>query len=228
MIIKNNLVVVFDLDDTLYHEIDFLKSAYKEIAQYLASTCNSLYPLIYSDMVCLYDKGLNVFEGILEMHRIKDVEIKGLLNIYRQHKPDISLSNSIQKLLENLKRDVFKMGLITDGRSIQQRNKISALGLSSYFDAVIISEEFGSEKPHINNFKYFVDAYGTSKQYIYVGDNTRKDFIAPNKLGWHTVCLLDNGKNIHKQSFSKKDTFEAPHYIIKDLVEIEGLIKQLI
>jgi len=31
MIIKDT-VVVFDLDDTLYKEIDFLKSAYKEVA----------------------------------------------------------------------------------------------------------------------------------------------------------------------------------------------------
>lgn len=31
-------IIVFDLDDTLYKEVDFLKSAYQEIASWLEDT----------------------------------------------------------------------------------------------------------------------------------------------------------------------------------------------
>ena len=45
-----------------------------------------------------------------------------------------------------------------------------------------------------------------------------KDFIAPNKLGWTTVCLLDNGMNIHKQR--KVDVQKSPLYFISSLKEL--------
>ena len=116
--------------------------------------------------------------------------------------------------------------MITDGRSVQQRNKIKALGLSEYFDDVIISEEFGSEKPNINNYKYFVDKYGYSYKYVYIGDNINKDFIAPNLLGWSTICLLDNGKNIHKQSFHLENNTK-PIYLINELKEIGNILLEI-
>ncbi|WP_100611531.1 HAD family hydrolase [Confluentibacter lentus] len=220
---KSKTVLVFDLDDTLYKEIDFLKSAFKDIASYLSSIKNKPSEIILSDMKQYYESGLNVFDSILETYEISHVSKKDLTHMYRNHKPQISMSQELMVLLIKLKKAVFKVGLITDGRSTQQRNKIEALGLSGYFDDIIISEEFGSEKPNINNFKFFVDKYGTSLRYVYVGDNTKKDFIAPNYLNWCTICLMDNGKNIHKQSFDL-DITNKPHYVINDLNEIEAIL----
>lgn len=44
-------IIVFDLDDTLYKEVDFLKSAYQEIASWLEDTyelkgCLQLYVIL--------------------------------------------------------------------------------------------------------------------------------------------------------------------------------------
>ena len=150
----------------------------------------------------------------------EDIVVDDLITLYRNHKPQIRLNHKNEHLLFRLKEKVFKVGLITDGRSTQQRNKIHALGLSDYFDDVIISEEFGTEKPSLKNFKYFEDKYSDALNYIYVGDNTSKDFIAPNALGWHSICLLDDGKNIHKQSFELEKK-NQPSKIITDLLEIE-------
>ena len=43
MILETNNVVVFDLDDTLYKEIDFLKSAFHDISEIIAT--NSRKPI---------------------------------------------------------------------------------------------------------------------------------------------------------------------------------------
>ena len=91
---------------------------------------------------------------------------------------------------------------MTDGYSVTQRNKIKALDIENIFDLIVISEEFGFEKPNPKNFEVF-DKFNTIEKY-YIGDNTSKDFIAPNTLGWTTICLLDNGKNIHMQDFNKE------------------------
>jgi putative hydrolase of the HAD superfamily len=226
MITNKKYVVVLDLDDTLYNEIDFLKSAFQEIASCISDEINKPSKLIFSEMMEYYENGLNVFDEIITLNNLKKVNTGDMLNIYRNHKPAIKLTNSAHNVLLNIKNEAFKVGLITDGRSIQQRNKITALGLADYFDDIIISEEFGSEKPNINNFKYFEKKYGHTYKYVYVGDNVKKDFMAPNSLGWITICLLDNGKNIHKQSFGLEKNAH-PFYIVNEIKEIiEILFKQ--
>ena len=59
--------------------------------------------------------------------------------------------------------------------------------------------------------------------FIYIGDNTKKDFIAPNKLGWETICLRDNGLNIHQQNFNLDSSF-LPKYMINNLAEIVKIV----
>lgn len=223
MITKNDIVIVFDLDDTLCNEIDYLESAYKEISIYLSNKTNKPAHIIFNEFITFYREGLNAFEEIIIKYNLKAVSSNDLLHIYRNHFPNIKLSKSTNNILIALKKNAFKVGLITDGRSVQQRNKIKALQLSDYFDDIIISEEFGSEKPNIKNYLYFQDKYKQANC-VYIADNTQKDFISPNKLGWITICLLDNGKNIHKQDFNLC-TDKKPLYVIDHLSEINALLK---
>lgn len=218
--------MIFDLDDTLYKELDFLKSAYKEIAICLSKETNVHFQVILNGMMVFYNSGLNAFKEILDAYGIQNICVDDLISIYRNHKPQISLNKPVKNMLFRLKETVFKVGVITDGRSVQQRNKIEALGLSDYFDDIIISEEFGSEKPNKANYVYFENQYGGDMNYIYVGDNTHKDFLAPNALGWHTICLLDDGHNIHKQSF-ELDNSKLPKQCITHVLDLEFTINQV-
>jgi putative hydrolase of the HAD superfamily len=224
-IMNYDTVLVFDLDDTLYKEINFLKSGYKEIALFISQRTELSAESVFKTMMSLYWQGANVFYQIIKMYKLSDMFVLTFIDIYRSHKPQLGLEPSEYQLLQELKGKVYKVGLITDGRSLQQRSKIEALGLGSFFDDIIISEEIGTEKPHFNNFKYFENRYGHQKKYIYVGDNTAKDFVAPNALGWTTICLLDNGTNIHKQSFNS-DNSKMPLYFVNDLKDIHIILKK--
>jgi putative hydrolase of the HAD superfamily len=215
MSIKNK-VIVFDLDDTLYKEIDFLKSAYLEIASIVDKDhCETL----YDNMISNYYKGENVFKLVSEMYPTYTIE--RLLKIYREHYPSISLSNEEWNVLLKLKTEAIT-GLITDGRSLTQRNKIKALGLENYFDKIVISEEIGYSKPDIGLFNEF-KKYDVS-QYYYVANDTRKDFVTPNRIGWITICLLDvNNRNIQKQDFSLSEYY-LPQIKIKTLNALLNII----
>lgn len=221
-------VVCFDLDDTLYKEIDYLKSAYREIAAYAAEHCHgcSDTPMIlaakaYDAMLAAYLNGENAFEHLNSFLGI-DLPISEYLQIYRNHKPEISLSEDVEQTLDTLKANGCIIGLITDGRSAQQRNKIAALGLSRWIanEDIVISEEFGSEKPSPANYEYFMKRYPECSDFTYVGDNLQKDFIAPNALGWITVCLLDDGRNVHKQDFSYVPQCKMSTRIVNKLDEL--------
>ena len=110
------------------------------------------------------------------------------------------------------------MSLITDGRSITQRNKLKALNIDNYFNKIIISEEINSEKPSELNFKKVMNVEDQSR-YVYIGDNPVKDFFIPNLLGWISICRLDNGFNVHKQNFNISNNY-MPKHIIKSFNEI--------
>jgi putative hydrolase of the HAD superfamily len=172
-------------------------------------------------MLNKYSTGEEIFGNTLSFFGTNRTSAE-LLKWYREHNPQLRLSPAASRALSTIKRRSFKVGLVTDGRSQQQRNKLSSLGLSNYFDDVIISEEFGSEKPDSRNFRYFQDKYG-SANYWYIGDNVGKDFLAPNELNWQTICLTDSGNNVHPQSFDHPSKY-LPDFKIKSIEESLALI----
>lgn len=218
-------VICFDLDDTLYKEIDYLMSAYMEIAEYAAEHCRGcsdpvsvLAHKAYDVMLAAYHEGQNAFEKLNKFLGV-DLPIADYLCIYRNHKPKIALCEDVVRTLDALKAEGVRIGLITDGRSVQQRNKIMALGLDRWIDDadIVVSEEIGSEKPALANYEYFMKRYPGCSDFTYVGDNPDKDFIAPNTLGWETICLRDDGRNIHKQDFSAVSNESMPNKMVMNI-----------
>ena len=120
-----------------------------------------------------------------------------------------------------IKKKEGRTGIITDGRKITQLNKIMALELDGYFDEIVISEDYGFEKPSKILFEVFMKD-GLSHSFCYIGDNIKKDFITPKKLGWATIGVLD-GKNIHKQDIEEYSGEYLPDTFIRDFKEI-GII----
>jgi len=167
-----------------------------------------------------YNHGFNVFEKLTQSYdRVTKEE---LLGIYRNHKPTIQLIEGGKELLDFCKNKGYKLGLITDGRSVTQRNKIAALGIADYFDKIIVSEEFGTTNPNRNNLEIFKDP--SVESYYYIADNVSKDFVTPNLLAWKTICLLDKGFNIHKQDFEKDLSF-LPLHKVSGLEEIIKIVE---
>ena len=158
-------------------------------------------------MLDTYLSGGNAFETVIRRYGAESWDVQMLLAIYRNHKPLISLDEDTRATLEQLKSAGVILGIISDGRKAQQMNKVLALGLDRFVDDdnIIINEDRDRMKPDERSFRQFMDKYGPNADYFYVGDNTDKDFIAPNKLGWTSICLLDNGKNIHKQSLTSDE-----------------------
>jgi putative hydrolase of the HAD superfamily len=66
------------------------------------------------------------------------------------------------------------------------------------------------------------------KRFVYIGDNPKKDFYWANRLGWTTIMLLDNGRNIHHQA-EVIASLENPHeylaqYTIKHLTDLDTVL----
>lgn len=204
--------IVFDLDDTLIHEMEYLESAFLEIA----ITVDINNEKLFDEMMYSYQNKENAFDKIVKLY--PNITIENLKNLYRNHFPNFDSNSKNRELLLEIREKGYKLGLITDGYSITQRNKIKALNIDNLFDLIIISEEFGTEKPHEKNYSAFHQFQ--TDEYFYIGDNTKKDFVTPNKLGWTTICLLNNGLNIHSQNFDL-DFVYLPKILINNLLDLK-------
>lgn len=217
LVIPEGAVVVFDLDDTLYPEIDFLRSGFRVVAGLVrAGEAGS----VYRELLAVYERGGNPFREITERRGLT-ATVEELLAVYRGHMPEIRLGKEVQEFLAQLKKNGYTTGLLTDGRSVTQRNKLKALGLAGYFDEVVISEEFGSEKPAPENYLYFSRKY-QDRPYYYIGNSFLKDFITPNRLGWTTVGLADVENNhIKKQDHTLEQIF-LPQFLIRSFACLQA------
>ena len=224
-----NTVVVFDIDDTLYQEIDYVLSAYTAIDSYLSP--KYLLPVGYCFDILknAFETKVNPFDTLSETlsaeKEIKNINISELVSIYRFHIPDLTLSVSAKTTLNQLQQRGLKLGIITDGRSQTQRNKLKVLGLEKYFapQNIIVSEEIGYDKTSSEPFRHFVNRYPNSSGFVYVGDNPAKDFYHPNLMGWQTVMLLDKGNNIHSQKESLSP-LHLSQFKINEITELLEII----
>ncbi len=169
---------IFDLDDTLCPEIEYVKSGFCAIAK------------AFSDE-SLYDKLWSLFsidtKNVYQRAGFSEEDCRRAIEIYRNHKPDIALSPDAVQMLDALKKQGYKLGLITDGRPNGQRNKIEALSLAKWMDAIIVTDELGGEsfrKPNPAAFEMMREKLSVRfEDMVYIGDNPKKDFDAPKKLG---------------------------------------------
>jgi len=218
MIIKadQNTFFAFDLDDTLYYEFDYLASAYRSIA----SDIDPLRSMaLFNKMIEIYRSGGNTFSYLVEKYSDKNLSIDKLLFVYRNHIPEMKLKDGVNEMFEKIKMKKSRIGIITNGRSITQRNKLSALGILSLMDEILISEETGFEKPDEANYLILMHKYPGFK-FLYFGDNPEMDFTAPKRLSWHCIGIRDK-RNIHLSDNSKYNNDCLPDNFISSFREVE-------
>lgn len=179
--------IIFDLDDTLYSEKDYVRSGYRKIAEKFIDSED-----VYNRLWSLFTEGRPAIDELLAERQEASAERKKeLLDIYRYHIPSIYLYSGVKQMLSDLKAEGKKLGLITDGRVEGQKAKIATLQLENYFDDIIITDSLGGiqyRKPNTKAYELMHEKWDIPyKEMVYIGDNTKKDFIAPNQLGMGTI-----------------------------------------
>ena len=217
---RMDVVVVLDLDDTLYAEYDYQTSGIRAVGKAITELYGQD---ITEQILALRDEGERDLWGRACLLLDLPATVKeSLLWIYRLHKPRISLDKAIVEALSQIASIVDEVVILTDGRSVSQRKKLYALGLGDM--RVYISEEYQSEKPDTLRFKAIMHDF-PAFQFLYVGDNPKKDFIAPNALGWKTVGLRGCLKNIHVQTTDGLHSSFLPDIWINYLSEMVELLQ---
>ncbi len=89
-----------------------------------------------------------------------------------------------------LLRESFALGLVTNGASDMQREKLQCSGLASFFSAVVISCEVGLGKPDQRIFQIALDQLGVLPEAaVMVGDNPVRDLAGAMRSGMLAVWV---------------------------------------
>ncbi len=175
--------IIFDMDDTLYLERDYVRSGFEAVGQ--AVSCPEFGTFCWNRFLegirgntC--DLARNAFP---EIH----AEIRELVDIYRTHTPSISLCPDA---LELICTTLLRTGLISDGPIQSQRAKYRALGLMPWIECPIFTQETCAPKPAPAAFQLM--AYTLNIPYencLYIGDNPQKDFAGAKEIGMKTARI---------------------------------------
>ncbi|MDR3572613.1 MAG: HAD family hydrolase [Anaerolineaceae bacterium] len=186
--------LVFDLDDTLFPEHQFVLSGFSAVSAWVEKRYDSKGFLGLTWQLFVEGCRGRLFDVSLErMGIVPDATlIQTLLRIYREHVPIISLYEDAKWALDYL-RGSRQLGIITDGYLATQKNKVASLQIGEMFDAIIYSDEFGRDnwKPSRVPYIKAMEQLGCNgAECAYIGDNLTKDFIAAKQLGWQAIHII--------------------------------------
>jgi putative hydrolase of the HAD superfamily len=220
------MILAFDLDDTLYEEITYVKSGFKAVSHLLYKQYKIPIEASYSFMEeYLYVHGRNkVFDALLAKFQLFNKKnVEKCVYFYHLHKPLLKLDPAAKSCIQRFKN--ISKYVVTDGNKIVQGNKIVALGLDDLMSFCFITHHYGIRhaKPSPYCFQKICKRENVdSSEVIFIGDNPHKDFIGIKPLGFKTVRILKGAyKNL------KLDKKYEAHTTVDSLDEItESFLKQ--
>ncbi len=192
-------VIVFDLDDTLYLERDYVESGLLAVGSWMERQLGirDAGPA----MVDRFRDGArgHIFDEALASAGVSrpDELIPRMVQVYRQHRPCIALADDAMRFLSR-RPGRTGIAVITDGYLDAQKRKIRALGLHRLgVQMAVCTDRWGRQdwKPGRRAFDHVQGFFALpANAFVYVADNPEKDFVAPRRMGWRTVQINRPGR----------------------------------
>jgi len=204
------MVLVFDLDDTLYEEMEFVKSGFRAVANYLYESWSVPREVGYSIMLERLEISREyVFDHILSKFGLSTKKrVRQCVSVYRSHAPDIRLYADADDCLHRFRN--LSVYIVTDGNKIVQTNKLKALGLFQRVKYCYITHCYGLSNAKPSPYCFFKicsDEKVRPHDVVYVGDNPHKDFVGIKPAGFKTVRIL---RGQYKDTVKSKE-FDADY-----------------
>lgn len=215
--------VIFDLDDTLYPEQDYVLSGFCAVSKWLERRLQIDAVRTFSELRELHYTGIRgvTFNKWLLGHGLEPrIWLAPIITIYRQHKPAIRPFADTLPVLEEL-RPQYLLGLVSDGYLEAQRLKWGALGLAPYFQSVVFSDAWGREhwKPSVKPFVVVLSELSIPPQAaVYVADNPAKDFLGARRAGLSSI-RVQRGVGEYAQD-QPQDDEHAPDLTVTSLEQV--------
>ncbi len=193
------MLIVLDLDDTLYLERDYVRSGFEAAERVLAAERPDLASGFAASAWAHFEAGgrHRVFGRLLAARGCHDAAlIARLVQAYRSHRPAIRLLADARDFLDRARG--HDLALLTDGPVEAQRAKIAALGLDRLVPRILITDAWDKRfrKPYPRAYRQLA-AGRLPRECLAIGDNPAKDFVVPLALGWQQPVRVRRPGSLH-------------------------------
>lgn len=219
--------LVFDIDDTLYLERDYVRSGFRAVAR-AATSSEPEATAVSAWLWAAFESGIrdDTFDRMLAAFpevRAR-LTVHEMVQVYRAHEPAIALADGFAPTLDQLAVRGLRLGVLSDGPAVSQAAKAAALGLHRWFDPIVLTGALGSgyAKPSTAGFASIADGWALEPGELgYIGDNPAKDFAGPRRLGWLTVRFRAPGQL--RQALEATDDSFRPDVEVRTPAELLDL-----
>ena len=197
----NVKAVLWDLDDTLYSRVDAARRTYPGMFRellyenrddaFIEAAADFMLSHIVRDSMVHRDS----FQALIaQFPPDKPYNLTALREYYFDHIHEFAVVGQEQlAVVKHLRALGIKTAIVTNvspDRIPFQRNKIKALGLEPYFDAIVLSGECGVHKPDRKVFDHATSQLGVPNEAcIFVGDNPDADIVGAINAGMEAVWI---------------------------------------
>ena len=116
------------------------------------------------------------------------------------------VADARQTIIE-LKRNGYRMGIVSSGTECRVVREVKALGLDNIFEAVICNEQMTNKKPHPEGLETAMQSLGClPEQTAYVGDSP-EDIEMGQRAGMLTVGVRSSYPTSWKLETARPDIF---------------------
>ena len=201
--------ILFDLDDTLLDMWTAMQRSWEEIcadvapglgcdAGALRETIRRESALFWADERAVAEYRVKPLESRTIVVRLSLLSM-GLDESEAEEIAGRSLRGYLERVapfpdaietLEALRSQGYRLGMVTNGSSDTQREKIGRWQLEPYFDEIVIESEFGRGKPDPGVFRQALAGTGAAPDEAWmVGDNLYADIGGAQGVGVHSVWI---------------------------------------
>lgn len=222
-----------DLDDTLYDFSAASREAFKETYDLLHyerffdsfDHYTSIYSPYNLELWGLYGEGKITKEELNRRrysHPLETVGITdpGLASTFcREALSRIPTKGNLipgaTELLEYL-RPKYRMFILSNGFKELQSRKMQTAGIDGYFDALILSEDIGVNKPNRELYEHALQSTDSRlEESIMIGDMFETDIVGAANIGMQQIYFNPKGKKGHPF---------APTYEVRELLQIKEIL----
>lgn len=220
-----SMILIFDLDDTLYPERSYVDSGFRAVAARLQERYGWDADASFGFMTEVLEREGRgaVFDRLLAGRGVeRRSAVVDCVKTYRHHRPSIALYPAAERLLRCLEKPLY---IVTDGHKIVQHRKVQALNVEPRFSKVFITHRYGTRhaKPSTYCFERIRELERCRwEDMAYVGDNPAKDFVSLTPLGVRTIRVLTGEHRLVKA----QPGFDARH-VISDLTGLPATVPEI-
>lgn len=158
------------------------------------------------------------FTRLLPVSKIRQLPLF-LAEMYRSlSRYRLQLYPGVKEVLTQLSPQ-YLMAAVSDGQSAWAMPELYGVGLSGYFEPVIVSGDLGFRKPDVRIFRLALDGLGMGPQEVlFVGNDMYRDIFGAQQLGIKTVFFRSNQGEQYREGV-------AADYIIYTFPELLSAIR---